>query len=156
MMNQTQAANGFGNRFLFINVRRSKHLLFGGNLDELALADLGRLLSVTVEHTRTVGRVGMTPAARERWAAVYADLSAERDGLLGTITARAEAQTVRLALLYALLDRRRPTLTFPTFRPLSPFGSMPKRALLTSSATTLAIRWRTTRCRHCGTPAPTA
>jgi hypothetical protein len=38
------------------------------------------------------------------WTAVYGELSEGRPGLLGSITARAEAQAVRLAVLYALLD----------------------------------------------------
>jgi hypothetical protein len=46
----------------------------------------------------------MTEEAREKWAQIYTELSAERPGLLGAITARAEAQTLRLALIYALLD----------------------------------------------------
>jgi hypothetical protein len=35
----------------------------------------------------------------------YPQLSEGKPGLLGSITARAEAQTLRLALLYALLDK---------------------------------------------------
>ena len=50
-------------------------------------------------------RLTMTVGAREEWARVYSALSAERPGLLGAVTARAEAQAVRLALTYALLDR---------------------------------------------------
>lgn len=46
----------------------------------------------------------MTPAARNGWEAVYADLSEGGTGLYGSVTARAEAQVLRLALLYALLD----------------------------------------------------
>jgi hypothetical protein len=46
----------------------------------------------------------MTDAAREEWKSVYPDLSAERQGLLGAVTARAEAQVIRPALIYALLD----------------------------------------------------
>jgi hypothetical protein len=46
----------------------------------------------------------MNDAARRVWQEVYSALSAEQPGLLGAVTARAEAQTVRLALLYALLD----------------------------------------------------
>jgi hypothetical protein len=38
------------------------------------------------------------------WEEIYPKLSEDRPGLLGAI-ARAEAQTIRLALLYALLDR---------------------------------------------------
>jgi hypothetical protein len=57
-----------------------------------------------VEFAKTVGRVVMTEAARADWEVVYPHLSAEQPGLLGAITARAEAQTIRLALVYALLD----------------------------------------------------
>jgi hypothetical protein len=46
----------------------------------------------------------MTDAAREQWRAVYSKLSALQPGLLGAVVARGEAQVVRLALIYALLD----------------------------------------------------
>jgi hypothetical protein len=74
-----------------------------------ALSEICRLddrVREAVEFARTAGRVGMTLAARDRWAAIYEELSAGQDGLLGAITARAEAQTVRLALVYALLDQK--------------------------------------------------
>jgi hypothetical protein len=50
----------------------------------------------------------MADDAAEVWRAIYSDLSTDRPGLLGALTARAEAQVVRLATLYALwagLDR---------------------------------------------------
>ena len=43
-------------------------------------------------------------AARERWIEIYQQLSSARPGLAGAATARAEAHTARLALIYALLD----------------------------------------------------
>ena len=46
----------------------------------------------------------MTADAREVWEHVYATLSQGKPALLGAILGRAEAQTVRLALIYALLD----------------------------------------------------
>lgn len=46
----------------------------------------------------------MTAAAAQSWETVYPQLSEGFPGLLGAITGRAEAQTIRLALLYALLD----------------------------------------------------
>jgi hypothetical protein len=46
----------------------------------------------------------MTEAAAKAWEAVYPELSADRPGLLGAVVARAEAQVIRLALIYALLD----------------------------------------------------
>jgi hypothetical protein len=46
----------------------------------------------------------MTNEARQKWQAVYSNLSAAQPGLLGAVVARGEAQVVRLALIYALLD----------------------------------------------------
>jgi hypothetical protein len=46
----------------------------------------------------------MSTGARAQWASVYPDLSKEHSGLAGSIINRAEAQTLRLALIYALLD----------------------------------------------------
>ena len=49
-MNETDAANGFGNRFLWVRARRSKSLPFGGNLDQAAIADLADQLRQTLVH----------------------------------------------------------------------------------------------------------
>jgi hypothetical protein len=49
-------------------------------------------------------RITMTSTAAKRWKEIYTTLSIEQPGLLGAITARAEAQTLRLALVYALTD----------------------------------------------------
>jgi hypothetical protein len=46
----------------------------------------------------------MAPSAREAWSAVYARLSEGYPGLFGAVTGRAEAQCLRLALVYALMD----------------------------------------------------
>jgi hypothetical protein len=101
---RTELANGFANRFLFVGVRRSKLLPHGGNLDEGEMLRLAELIKEAVSSAKRVGRVEMTEAAQRLWEAIYPDLSADQLGLLGAITARAEAQTVRLALVYALLD----------------------------------------------------
>ena len=45
-----------------------------------------------------------TSAAADEWASIYSALSAGQPGLLGAVTSRAEAQVVRLALVYTLLD----------------------------------------------------
>jgi hypothetical protein len=103
-LDRTEAANGFGNRFLWLCVRRSKVLPEGGNLSEQDLRDFALKVRMAVEFSRTVQEVRRDGEARELWAAVYHELSEGRAGLLGAITARAEAQVMRLALLYALLD----------------------------------------------------
>jgi hypothetical protein len=105
-LDRTEMANGFGNRFLFASVRRSKLLPFGGDLPEAALFETASKVRLGVDRARTVGRVGMSPQARQAWIEIYHDLSAGKPGLLGALTARAEAQVVRLAMLYALWDRR--------------------------------------------------
>jgi hypothetical protein len=103
-LTRTEAASGFANRFLFACVRRSQLLPFGGSLSQAEVDSLGERVKGRVEAARQVGRMGMTEAARQQWGSVYPDLSAERPGLLGAVTARAEAQVIRLALVYALLD----------------------------------------------------
>jgi hypothetical protein len=103
-INRTELANGFANRFLFVLTRRSKVLPFGGSLTDSEILHLGEKLTRALEKAKVVGRVSMTDEARSKWAAIYPDLSAAKPGLLGAILARAEAQSVRLALIYALLD----------------------------------------------------
>jgi hypothetical protein len=101
----TDTANGFANRFLFVAVRRSKCLPFGGDReDEAAIEALAVRLAACADQARRLNRVGMTAEARHAWARVYPELSEGNDGLHGAVTARAEAQVIRLALLYCLLD----------------------------------------------------
>jgi hypothetical protein len=101
---RTDLANGFGNRFLFALIRRSKELPFGGDLTDSEILHLSERFKGLIERGKSAGRVTMTDAAKATWAAVYGALSAGQPGLLGAVTARAEAQTIRLALIYALLD----------------------------------------------------
>jgi hypothetical protein len=94
-------ANGFANRFLFGLIRRSKELPFGGDLTDSEILHLGERLKSAIEWAKTAGRVTMTDAAKVTWTTVYGALSASQPGLLGAVTARAEAQTIRLALIGA-------------------------------------------------------
>jgi len=103
-LTRTDAANGFANRFLFPLVKRSKELPFGGELTDSQIQYLGERVRKMVGSAQAVGRVTLTDAARSEWARVYSALSADRPGLLGSITARSEAQAMRLAMIYALLD----------------------------------------------------
>ncbi len=101
-LDHTSMANGYANRFLFACVHRSKMLPFGG--DALDATVLGTRTRVAIETARNFDRVNMTAAAMELWVAVYPQLSGEVQGLMGALTARAEGQTIRLGLIYALLD----------------------------------------------------
>jgi len=101
---RTEMANGFGNRFLFACVRRSKFLPFGGTLNEGDVLALAYQIRRAVETARSIRQVAMAPEAAEAWRIIYHDLSADRPGLLGSLTARSEAQVVRVATLYALWE----------------------------------------------------
>jgi hypothetical protein len=99
-----EIANGFLNRFVFAAVRRVRLLPEGGDPDPLAGTGLGRYLTTVLTHARATGKVTLSPTARELWWQLYPKLTQPADGLLGQLTARAEAHVVRLALIYALLD----------------------------------------------------
>jgi hypothetical protein len=104
-LDHTSMANGYANRFLFACVRRSKLLPHGGCADEREIERLGQNTREALDAARRLDRVIMRDDAYRFWEEIYPKLSEDRPGLLGAITARAEAQTIRLALLYALLDR---------------------------------------------------
>jgi hypothetical protein len=106
-LNQTDRANGFANRFLWIAVRRSKVLPEGGRLDLREFEEFAERFREVLEMARNVSRVERDAGARDLWAEIYQDLSEGRPGLLGAITSRSEAQVTRLSLLYALLAGRR-------------------------------------------------
>jgi hypothetical protein len=104
-LTRTDMANGFANRNLFCLVKRSKELPFGGSLEYSDMADVARRFAEAVGFARTCGRVRMSADAATLWVAVYSELSSDKPGLLGAVIARAEAQTTRLAVVYALFDK---------------------------------------------------
>ena len=103
----SEVSNGFGNRFLWILVRRSNELPFSSSPEAQDMEDLTSRLGKALTKGWTIGRISMTLEARNVWAAGYHDLSADRTGLAGALLGRAEAYTMRLAALYAVLDGQR-------------------------------------------------
>lgn len=103
-LNATEAGNGFANRFLWARSARSKCLPEGGRLSEQELNELADIVRPAVKFGRAAGLIVRDEAARELWATVYPELSEGQPGLLGAVTSRAEAQALRLSLIYALLD----------------------------------------------------
>jgi hypothetical protein len=101
-LDRTEVANGFANRFLFVCVRRARSLPFGG--DALDVAALGGELGKAIVRAKRIDRVWWTDGARALWVENYERLSDGASGMFGAVTSRAEAQTLRLALLYAALD----------------------------------------------------
>ena len=100
-MGQTEMFNGFGNRFLWAFVKRSKCLPDGGSVD---LSGLQKEIGNVVAKAKDIGRMTRSKEAAELWRQVYPILGSEKSGIWDAVTSRAEAQVVRLSILYALLD----------------------------------------------------
>jgi hypothetical protein len=104
-LSDVDAANGFSNRFLFVAVRRSRLVPFPRFPRETITPYIEDLHRAILE-AQAPGELTYTPESADRWEALYAAIPQRRPaGLLGALTARAEAQIARLALVYALLDR---------------------------------------------------
>jgi len=104
LLNQTEAANGFANRFCWLAVKRSKCLPEGGQIDAVNFDGVVDKLKCAIEFASNAGEVKRGETASELWRAVYPELSEGKPGLLGAVTGRAEAQVMRLSAVYALLD----------------------------------------------------
>jgi hypothetical protein len=103
-LSQCELFNGFANRLLWFVVKRARLLPEGGDFALDGLEQLARELREVIAKANGIGRVTRDAEARAHWHAIYGNLSQERPGLLGVVTNRAEAQTMRLSVLYALSD----------------------------------------------------
>ena len=104
-LSTTDMGNGFANRFGWLCTTRSQVLPEGGNLTDADLNPLVDSLKDAVQFAQTVGEMKRDSAIKGLWANTYRELTEGRRGLLGAVTSRAEAQTMRLACIYALLDK---------------------------------------------------
>ena len=102
-LTDVNGADGLGNRFLWLLVRRTKLVALPPLPDRLVRPHVADL-ALAVDFARRPGQVTMAPDVVERWTDWYASRT-PRLGLLGVLTARAEAQVARLAMVYALADR---------------------------------------------------
>jgi len=106
-LSETDASNGFANRFLWILVKRSRVLPFGGEWSTVNTAALVRRISEALEFARSAGILRWGNSGGEIWESVYEELSEGDTGLSGAATSRAEAQVLRLSAIYAVMDRSR-------------------------------------------------
>ena len=100
----TEQTNGFGNRFIWLVVKRSKEIPTPTGCPDEILQPLIERLSASVVFSRQVGLMTRDTEAEALWRAVYHDLSEEKSGLAGAILGRAEPQVMRVACIYSCLD----------------------------------------------------
>ena len=105
-LGNVEAANGLGNRFVFVLTHRAKLLPDPGRAPADAVARLVDEVRETLNFARHVGEIRRTPAAAAVWEHLYPELTREQPGLLGNLLARSEAHVARLSALYALSARR--------------------------------------------------
>jgi hypothetical protein len=103
-LTENEMANGLANRFVWMLVKRSKRLPFGGEWHTVNLQPISREIVGALEFATGERRMGWAGDARPLWEEAYDTLTEDRPGMFGAVTARAEAQTLRLAMLYALAD----------------------------------------------------
>ena len=103
-LTDTETVNGFGNRFCWFAVRRSKELPFSSAPADSELHTLTAKIEKALSRARGYGALRLTESTREAWQAIYHDLSADRPGMAGALLGRAEAHVMRVSALYACLD----------------------------------------------------
>lgn len=104
LLDEVQAFNGFGNRFLWVCAKRHGMVPIPRRMPQDELSRLRREVSWLVDIGQRRDEMTWDGPAEDLWRAVYPSLSREHSGLAGCIINRGEAQTVRLSMIYALLD----------------------------------------------------
>jgi Protein of unknown function (DUF3987) len=104
-LTDTEQANGFANRFIWLYLERSKYISNPTGVPDEILEPLIDRLRDAVDFARKTTLIRRDDNAEALWDAGYRGLSSEKPGLVGSITARGEAQAMRLACIYALLDK---------------------------------------------------
>jgi hypothetical protein len=106
LLSSADRANGFGNRFLWVCTQRARVLPFGGNVDSTDLSDLAAKVRLALEWAQGGRHITWGDDAKENWKKFYGELANRvTTGLYGRITSRAEAQVLRIALIYAVLEK---------------------------------------------------
>lgn len=97
--------NGYANRFLWVLAKRQRLVPIPKRIPDQDFSEiqLEFFRSITMAHD--IGLMSFTDCAASYWTDIYDDLSQDTPGIIGSVTARAEAQVVRLAMIYAICDQ---------------------------------------------------
>lgn len=108
-LNRVEMANGWGNRILWLSVRRPRVDAFPTPVGELLRPQLVARVKGAIEAAIKGRPHKWSAEARPLWEEFYHSIP-PRPGLSGALKMRAESQVPRLALLYGLLDKCGPEI----------------------------------------------
>jgi hypothetical protein len=101
--NNVDLYNGFANRHLWVFTERAKVIAYPKAVPREVLADLGARLGSAIEDAARIEEMRLSDDVRQQWSGWYEMKSYEKNPI-GAITGRFAPQTLRLGMIYALLD----------------------------------------------------
>ncbi|MBY0356556.1 MAG: DUF3987 domain-containing protein [Candidatus Obscuribacterales bacterium] len=104
LLKTSEIWNGFANRLLWVCARRQKLVPLPIPMDIGIVQNLASRLAEVIKSSERYGSFELDSETKDIWKQVYKTVSRDESGVFGAITARAEAQVMRLSLIYALLD----------------------------------------------------
>lgn len=109
LLKPADVTNGYANRFMHVLSHRTRLLPEPGRLAEDVVRSLGGRLREAIEFAHTTGEITRSAEFRHAWDGLYRVVESQPSGGLvyDSLTARASAYQLRLALVYALLDKSR-------------------------------------------------
>jgi DNA replicative helicase MCM subunit Mcm2 (Cdc46/Mcm family) len=104
-LGEVEKFNGLCNRFIWLLVGQSKFIPNPRPISGEFLAPLIDEIEVSARFARKARELTRNADAEAIWAGIYKSLRQEKPGVVGAITRRAAPIVMRLATIYALLER---------------------------------------------------
>lgn len=105
LLEKSDIYNGFANRFLWVAARRQKSVAIPLPMHDNVVDRIASKLADAIACADRSDSMTMNEEASEFWCELYPKLTLGKSGIVGIVTDRGEGQVVRLALIYALLDK---------------------------------------------------
>jgi hypothetical protein len=105
LLKDVDAYNGYANRILWVCTRRTQKLPRGGGFFKRDITGYVEELRSIINSATNIGEMYFDDKADRLWTEFYLSIDDTETGMTAAVLARAEAQVIRLAMLYALLDK---------------------------------------------------
>lgn len=101
-------SNGFLNRFMIAFTKREKIVPFPERTPDDVIKGFAERVIDIVRFSHTAGRISLTSDAKVTWGEIYHDLTTWEGGrVITSLFARSEMYCLMLAMLFALMDKRK-------------------------------------------------